>query len=539
MLNQKYGVVYTPDSLAEFVATLLYRFSDIDEDKQALVLDPASGEGALLRGAKNLFGEHNRYVGIDVDIDATERTGKEFEIIHDDTILPQNVKRATADYWVEKLNCVDLIIANPPWSSEKIYKRRLLADAGFTLISGQYDSYVLFIELAYKVLRNGGTMAFIIPDSLFDAQNEALRQFLIKNTQIKVIARLGEKIFDEVNRATTVIVCKKDMPDVNSITECFRLSTDDRKAYLTGEGSLLSFYKREMHSVHQSRFAQNRAYHFDIDMHENEEKLIKKISSDSIEWKKDFIFGRGVEISKMGKIVYCPHCGKAQGYSKKHIYAGNKKCIYCNNKISVNQTTISNLITEMREDGTKAIYVGENVQRYMIQGESYIRLGIDGINYKKPNLYSQPKMLIRKTGLGIYATVDYSGNYTSQTVYILRRGNDNDIPLEYYLALINSRVVYYYYIKIYGENEWKSHPYLTKQIIFALPIKAYKGDETDKTITRLAKILVEKYDRETDLQLEKLIMKKYKLNKKEQQLIINEMNKLPDLSAINNMKIEA
>lgn len=260
MLNQKYGVVYTPDSLAEFVATLLYRFSDIDEEKQALVLDPASGEGSLLRAAKNLFGEYNRYVGVDVDLDATKRTGREFEIIHNDVILPQNVKRATADYWREKLISVDLIIANPPWSSEKVYERRRLADAGFTLISGQYDSYVLFIELAYKVLRNGGTMAFIIPDSLFDAQNETLRRFLVKNTQIKVIARLGEKIFDEVNRATTVIVCKKDVPDEHSITECFRLSTDNRKAYLAGDGTLLSFYEREMHTVRQSRFAQNGAY---------------------------------------------------------------------------------------------------------------------------------------------------------------------------------------------------------------------------------------------------------------------------------------
>lgn len=323
MLNQKYGVVYTPDSLAEFVATLLYRFSDINEEKQALVLDPASGECSLLRAAKNLFGEYNRYIGIDVDQDATERTGREFEIIHNDAVLPQNVKRATADYWREKLNSVDLIIANPPWSSEKVYERRRLADAGFTLISGQYDSYVLFIELAYKVLCDRGAMTFIIPDSLFDAQNESLRRFLVKKkTQIKVIARLGEKIFDEVNRATTVIVCKKDMSDENSITECFRLSTDNRKAYLAGNGTLLSFYKREMHTVRQSRFAQNGAYHFDIDTHENEEKLIQKISSDSIDWEKDFVFGRGVEISKSGEIVYCPHCGKAQGYSKKHIDAG-------------------------------------------------------------------------------------------------------------------------------------------------------------------------------------------------------------------------
>ena len=539
MLNQKYGVVYTPDSLADFVAELLYRFSNIGNERQALILDPASGECSLLKAARNLFGVQHRYVGIDVDFDVTKKTGKEFEIIHNDAILPQNVNGAVDDYWRTYLHSVDLIIANTPWSAEKIYERRLLADAGYTLASGQYDSYVLFIELAYKLLRNGGTMAFIIPDSLFDAQNELLRQFLVEKTQIKVIARLGEKIFNEVNRATTIIVCKKSVPDDNSVTECFRLSTNNRKAYLAGNGTLLSFYKKEMHMVPQSRFAKNGSYNFDIDLHKNEEMLIQKISLDSIKWETEFDFGRGVEISKSGKIVYCPLCGKAQGYSKKHINSGNKRCIFCGKEIPVNQTTILDLITDKFEAGTKAIYVGENIQRYSIQGKRYIRPNVEGINYKTAELYSPPKMLIRKTGLGIYATVDYSGNYTSQTVYILKYSQDSKIPMEYYLALINSRVVYYYYLKVYGENEWKSHPYLTKKIIFALPIKSYKGDELDKIIIGLAKRLVEKYDREVDLQLERLIMKKYKLSRQEQQLIVNEINRLPNLSSINNMKMEA
>ena len=55
MLNQKYGVVYTPDSLADFVAELLYRFSNIGNERQALILDPASGECSLLKAARNLF----------------------------------------------------------------------------------------------------------------------------------------------------------------------------------------------------------------------------------------------------------------------------------------------------------------------------------------------------------------------------------------------------------------------------------------------------------------------------------------------------
>lgn len=108
-----------------------------------------------------------------------------------------------------KLPKIQAIIANPPWSSEKIYTRDELHQAGFSLTDGQYDSYVLFIELAYKLLQNNGYFAFIIPDSIFDAQNESLRRFLISNMQIKVIARLGEKLFENIFRATTVIICQK------------------------------------------------------------------------------------------------------------------------------------------------------------------------------------------------------------------------------------------------------------------------------------------------------------------------------------------
>ena len=85
--------------------------------------------------------------------------------------MPKNVKKDTARYWLKKMGAISAIIANPPWSSEKIYDREELERAGFALTSGQYDSYVLFIELAYRIIKDGGYFSFIIPDSLFDAQN--------------------------------------------------------------------------------------------------------------------------------------------------------------------------------------------------------------------------------------------------------------------------------------------------------------------------------------------------------------------------------
>jgi len=148
--------------------------------------------------------------------------------------------------------------------------------------------------------------------------------------------------------------------------------------------------------------------------------------------------------------------------------------------------------------------------------------------------------LIRKTGLGIYSTIDYTDSLTSQTVYILKVAQkDTSVPLEYYLALLNSRVIYYYYLKVYGENEWKSHPYLTKKVIYSLPIRPYSPDTCDKQIVHLARELMESYNYQKDLELEKRIMQKYQLSEQEVRLIAKEMQALPNLSAINNMKMES
>ncbi len=44
-------------------------------------------------------------------------------------------------------------------------------------------------------------------------------------------------------------------------------------------------------------------------------------------------------------------------------------------------------------------------------------LHLDGINYKDPAIFFEDKLLIRKTGIGITASIDSSKSYTNQVVY--------------------------------------------------------------------------------------------------------------------------
>ena len=511
--KKKYGIVYTPEKLADFTAELLYMEYGMEE---LTILDPACGESALLLAMQMKCAGNNNYIGIDVDEHVIEENkinnGQNISYFQGDFLI-QAKEKNTLRYWCEKIGKVDCLIANPPWSCERLYNKEDLIKEGYTLADGQYDNYFLFIEQSLKILKTGGKAAFILPDSIFSDDAIKLRKMLCEKTHILVIARLGEKIFPNVNRATTIIVVENELPTNNVKTKCFRLGTKERKQVLNNEVKLMDCFLNGVHEEKQRRFIETEECLFDVDLYENEEKLIKKLEQDKINWNTIFSFGRGVEISKSGKAVICKHCNFAQGYTKKQEISKNKICSNCGGKVDFLDSRVINVISETREYDMEKIYVGENLHRYRLSGNRYLRLGIQGINYKNAMLYMPPKIVIRKTGLGINAFLDMESTYISQTVYscqyIDRKNSD---PIEYYLALLNSRVIYYYYLKKYVSSS------LTGEIC------------------QLARKLLFGYDRKIDLELEKKVIELYDISREEVLMIMEEINKLPNLSAINNMK---
>lgn len=545
-----YGVVYTPETLANFTAKLLLSettFNIFDSKNNVTVLDPACGEGMLLKEFNREFRIHHNIsihsVGVDIEEEVIHNNKKSYndtyQFICKNTIIPSN-KLTAISYWKHEIKTPSFIIANPPWSSKKIFSKSDLSRAGYEFYTGQYDSYVLFIELCLKLVKKDGMLAFIIPDSLFSGENKMLREYLLKHTQIRVIARLGEKLFPHINRATSVIILKNSFPTLDSTTTCYRLDTTDRKKFLAGSLDIFDSYIQKKHSVLQKRFEDNQNYVFDIDARREEEFLLKKIEINHINWNEVFHFGRGVEISKSGIVVKCEHCQSVQGYSKKHLKLGSKVCQACGKITTVNESNIFNIISRTNKTGYVPMYVGENLHRYSFDGIRYILPNVNGINYKSSKLYYPPKILIRKTGLGIFACIDYESTYISQTIYSCNFiQKNNPVPLEYYLGVLNSRVIYYFYLKKYGENEWKSHPYLTKNIIFSLPIRQVDDSnlEVCQKIAKLVKKILKNYSRELDLEIEKLVLKLYNINQEECDIIMNVLNNLPDLNAFNHMKI--
>ena len=148
-----------------------------------------------------------------------------------------------------------------------------------------------------------------------------------------------------------------------------------------------------------------------------------------------------------------------------------------------------------------------------------------GIDYKSPHLYQGEKLLVRKTGRGIYSTIDRTGAYTNQVVYIFKLRNalpeqHGPLRLSYMLGVLNSRMMLYRYYKKLGDIEWKSFPYMTQKTIMELPVRRIDFNDTRQAYfhNRIADIVDEVIatgkppTQEKDAEIEQLVRDLYGVN---------------------------
>ena len=226
--------------------------------------------------------------------------------------------------------------------------------------------------------------------------------------------------------------------------------------------------KRLLHVVPQVRFASNPDHLFDIDVRAAEERTLQQFRRLPSTFGDHMESSRGVELSKHGRVIRCGTCNCWLPFP-----TGLKpRCAHCGDRISVSEGSATCIVRDEELPGYVPFVVGESVRRYSIQAALWIATGHKGIKYKDPTTYASPKLLVRKTGVGVSAAIDYSDAYTNQVVYIfrLRNSQGHTLPLEFFLGALNSRAMYYFLTKSHGETEWRSHPYVTQTQILDLPL---------------------------------------------------------------------
>lgn len=540
------GAFFTPQILSDLLAKLLFPLCKATDGSTITALDPATGDGILLESLERLAQKHKidiNLIGIDIDRTAINGSKKRFEesrskctLINTDAIYPLGYSSPQKGWnaLIKKHipNGIDLIISNPPWGAD--ISRYISLSRDFKTATGQFDIYDLFVETIITNLRQDGVYGIIIPDSIYCQEHLKIREMLLSNTSVLGIVRLGEGFFLGVNFAVSIIYGRKKLCSKYDVM-CSHISNLEKKAILSGEVDIYTLVKKKAIKVPAKQMI-TADYSFTIDINREDVLILRKLKrNDTI--KTYASCQRGVELSKKGIIIQCSHCGKWFPMPRKK--KESTICPHCTTEVVAANANQSCIITNKREKNCVPLIAGEDIGRFSVYINRYIRQGIQGINYKSSALYQGPKVVVRKTGVGITAGIDYNNSLTNQVVYIFKP-KKNVHPLittEVIAAILCSRLITYVIIKEKGSIGWTSNPYLSQKDVNTLPFPNldFQNSQTVTALNRITELVRDNFkskkelSNEVDAEIERNIAFLYNIGNKEYEVIFNTISKVEQM----------
>ena len=181
---------------SEHITNYMCEMLDLDEGH--VVLEPSAGDGVFIDKIKEQFP--------DISIDALDLNAKAVEILkakyrNSPNIVARNTDTLfdeILDDYAIKGGHYDRIIGNPPYGGWLDYDTRADLKEKY---SGHYakETYSLFLLRCVSLLKNGGKLSFIIPDTfLFLHRHIRLRELLLTGTKIIEILIFPSNVFPNV-----------------------------------------------------------------------------------------------------------------------------------------------------------------------------------------------------------------------------------------------------------------------------------------------------------------------------------------------------
>ncbi|MGN0105786.1 Eco57I restriction-modification methylase domain-containing protein [Methanobrevibacter ruminantium] len=313
---------------------------------------------------------------------------------------------------VFKTGGFDIIIGNPPYITPSLGKKqKTLSDLEIDFLSKNFESYeykgntyVLFMEQGLTLLKKGGILGYIIPNTLLtNYYYKKLRKILLKNTKILQLIEILGVIFNDAETGGNLIsIIQKDEFNETNIIKSVSFKDPD---------FLNNINLDKFNLINQSNFSEFEDNKFLIDL--SKLNLIMKLKD------KGVLLGNSDYF-----IIY-------QG-----IVTGN------NNKF------ISNTPETQRHE---KLLRGADIYRYSKHFNNNFIL------FDKEELYSNTneemflvpeKLISRQTSDRIVATYDNQQYFTLDSTHVLI---SKKINTKFFLAIYNSKLINFFYQTIVPE----------------------------------------------------------------------------------------
>jgi SAM-dependent methyltransferase len=374
----------------------------------------------------------------------------------------------------------DLIIMNPPWGAET----DPVVASGTASFLGldpdhNWDTWELFLALAIRMLKPGGRLSFVLPDTFFHPEKEPTRRLLHDSAAIERLHNLGPDWFGPLVRMGTVVLqARKGSPKPGHTFRSMVLGGAKRRRVLRGDLRLSQAETQLSVPIPQGRGARHTHEEINIAVSAVDEPLIASMASAGQPLGDIASRARGEEINRGGLLWECPSClaTTVPGRKTKGGRFESKTCPQCGHRLTEANTTPKSILVTSPGSNTAPWLDGNVIAgRYPTPAATaYLRLDAKGWEYKPASAYSGPKILIRQAGVGVSATLDTTGAYVPQSVYLYRLKpamKAAGVTTEYLLGVLLSRCMAYLITKRFAETDpARAHVKVTHARLEDLPI---------------------------------------------------------------------
>ncbi len=329
----------------------------------------------------------------------------------------------------------DIVIGNPPYVSANnmsLQDRQLLNKSSeYLALTGKWDLYIAFTEKSLKLLSKAGVFTFIIPFGVLNQPfAEAIRKIILENFKILSIVDLhNEKIFENA----TVPSC---IPVIQNKTEHeYNLN-------------ILEFRESQFHvkyCINIQKYYNAEQYMFRTEDLNKFSEVLNNIKKDSNKLESYFYTSTGAEIH-----------GKEKRSEDGSTVSGRSKF---------------DVLYRTPSDALKPYIEGSAIVKSKDGRYSYPKIDT-WLDYSNPEkmrsskfreLFDSEKIIIRRSSglLRILAIHDQEKIYTSEKCILVINKCDlpkdhkqysptKNLELKYLLAILNSKLMDFYYASVYG-----------------------------------------------------------------------------------------
>jgi len=404
--KRKTGQFYTPEHVVEFMV------NSLNLNPHSTILDSSCGCGVfLVKSYQYLLKKYHdtslikNVYGVDTNRRAVNQTrknlinivGKKYEsVIKDNIQLGNSVSGVNSMNWLKSFSGVfsnggfDYVIGNPPYftvTSKTNYDINF--EKYHNVINGVVNIATLMTAAGYDLLRNNGTLIFLLPKSITRVKSyKDLRCFLLKHVEIKEIFDIG-KAFKEVRGEQIILSFKKKYPKKNNIT-IRKYETLDKP-----------FSRQPKIKIEQNKYKDYGVF---------------------LTNASEAVYTIGSKILKRGV--------KLESLSNGLIFRG----------ISFSKCAKSNTRTSTE------LVSGEMLEKFRTKRRLYIKKDTIGDLPRKHKLLLRPKIIIQNiysAESGIKGTYDAKGVITSETVTNIII-DEKKINPKYVFAIMNSKLLTFF-----------------------------------------------------------------------------------------------